>query len=117
MWIGRGKLRAIRGLHGQLPLPFQGCQYTASELPNASRAITSLILCADLRWSHRVGDEEVIFQPLVVGGGDAEGTYRADSFLCSAAVHRGLFSVCASVRLSRSRSAESALNRTAMVAV
>lgn len=28
-----------------------------------------------------------------MGGGDEQGTYRADSFLCAAAVHRGLFSV------------------------
>jgi hypothetical protein len=42
-----------------------------------------------------VGDQEVIYQPLVVGGGDELGTYRADSFICSAAVHRGLFTVSA----------------------
>lgn len=47
-----------------------------------------------------VGDQEVIFQPLVVGGGDESGTYRADSFICSAAVHRGLFTVSFEVCLT-----------------
>ena len=28
-----------------------------------------------------VGDQELIFQPLVVGGGDDFGTYRGDSFM------------------------------------
>lgn len=41
-----------------------------------------------------IGLDEVIYQPLVVGGGDADGTYRADSFICAAAVHHGVFSVC-----------------------
>lgn len=48
-----------------------------------------------------IGDQEVIYQPLVVGGGDAEGTYRADSFICSAAVHRGLFTVGRAFPLSQ----------------
>jgi len=38
-----------------------------------------------------IGNEEVIFKPLVVGGMDEEGTYRADSWICAAAIHRGLF--------------------------
>lgn len=32
-----------------------------------------------------VGNEKIAFKPLLVGGGDAEGTYRADSFVCAAA--------------------------------
>ncbi|GAA99100.1 uncharacterized protein L969DRAFT_49368 [Mixia osmundae IAM 14324] len=38
-----------------------------------------------------VGNEILIYQGLVVGGGDPAGTYRADSFICQAALHRGLF--------------------------
>lgn len=33
-----------------------------------------------------VGNEQVAFVPLVVGGGDAEETYRGDSFICAAAI-------------------------------
>ncbi|KZW02660.1 hypothetical protein EXIGLDRAFT_816420 [Exidia glandulosa HHB12029] len=39
-----------------------------------------------------VGTEEVAFVPLVVGGGDDKGTYRGDSFICSAAIHAGIVS-------------------------
>lgn len=34
-----------------------------------------------------VGNLEVIYEPLVVGGGDNNRTYRGDSFLCAAAIH------------------------------
>jgi len=34
-----------------------------------------------------VGDQEVDFVPLVVGGGDSNRTYRGDSFLCASAIH------------------------------
>lgn len=41
-----------------------------------------------------VGDQEVIYEPLVVGGptpsGSSEFTYRGDSFICSAAIHAGI---------------------------
>lgn len=40
-----------------------------------------------------VGDQEVLYQPLVIGGppeGDSPGYYRADSFVCSAAIHAGV---------------------------
>lgn len=33
-----------------------------------------------------VGDEQIGFVPLVVGGGDANQTYRGDSFICAAAI-------------------------------
>lgn len=39
-----------------------------------------------------VGDRELIYQPLVVGGGDSLSTYRADSWICVAAIQNGLFS-------------------------
>ena len=32
-----------------------------------------------------VGNEKIAFKPLIVGGGDSEGTYRGDSFVCAAA--------------------------------
>lgn len=38
-----------------------------------------------------IGDLEVIFQPLVVGGMDPLSTYRSDSWICAAAIHHGLF--------------------------
>ncbi|TKY86288.1 hypothetical protein EX895_005113 [Sporisorium graminicola] len=50
-----------------------------------------------------VGDQRVNYEPLVVGGGDANGTYRADSFVCAAAIHAGVIrntqGGCGSVRL------------------
>ncbi|KAI0778591.1 hypothetical protein BD413DRAFT_466700 [Trametes elegans] len=39
-----------------------------------------------------VGDQQVDFVPLIVGGGDEEQTYRGDSFICAAAVQAGLIS-------------------------
>jgi hypothetical protein len=33
-----------------------------------------------------VGNQEQKYVPLIVGGGDVNGTYRGDSFVCSAAV-------------------------------
>ncbi|KAK0478298.1 hypothetical protein IW261DRAFT_1551663 [Armillaria novae-zelandiae] len=50
-----------------------------------------------------VGDEQTAYVPLVVGGGDANVTYRGDSFICAAAVQAGLISDskggCASLTL------------------
>lgn len=50
-----------------------------------------------------VGDEQTAYVPLVVGGGDANATYRGDSFICAAAVQAGLISDskggCASLAL------------------
>ncbi|PHH67796.1 hypothetical protein CDD82_1111 [Ophiocordyceps australis] len=37
-----------------------------------------------------VGDEEIIYKPLVVGGGDESATYRGDSYICGAAIHAGV---------------------------
>ncbi|KAI0257665.1 hypothetical protein BJV78DRAFT_1116451 [Lactifluus subvellereus] len=39
-----------------------------------------------------IGDGQVDFVPLIVGGGDANFTYRGDSFLCAAAIQAGLVS-------------------------
>ncbi|KAM6498425.1 hypothetical protein JOM56_006373 [Amanita muscaria] len=50
-----------------------------------------------------VGDQQMAYVPLVVGGGDANHTYRGDSFICSAAVQAGVISSsrggCASLQL------------------
>ncbi|KAI0051653.1 hypothetical protein FA95DRAFT_1484745 [Auriscalpium vulgare] len=46
----------------------------------------------DLLNPRTVGDEQVVFQPLIVGGGDDLSTYRGDSFICAAALQAGLIS-------------------------
>ncbi|KXN83895.1 hypothetical protein AN958_00975 [Leucoagaricus sp. SymC.cos] len=50
-----------------------------------------------------VGDEQIAFVPLLVGGGDANHTYRADSFICAAAIQAGVIprsrGGCGSLRL------------------
>lgn len=38
-----------------------------------------------------VGPQQLIFDSLVVGGFDAQKTYRADSWICVAAMQQGLF--------------------------
>ncbi|WVQ86196.1 hypothetical protein IAT38_008364 [Cryptococcus sp. DSM 104549] len=43
----------------------------------------------NVRW---VGDEKVNGVPLLIGGGDDNHTYRADSWLCAAAIHASLIS-------------------------
>lgn len=37
-----------------------------------------------------VGNEQIAFKPLLVGGGDSEKTYRGDSFVCAAAQQAGI---------------------------
>ncbi|KAF7559055.1 hypothetical protein G7046_g5107 [Stylonectria norvegica] len=44
-----------------------------------------------------VGDQEIVYRPLVVGGSPTPGskgkpTYRGDSFICGAAIHAGVIS-------------------------
>ncbi|KAK8850721.1 hypothetical protein IAR55_004641 [Kwoniella newhampshirensis] len=41
------------------------------------------------RW---IGDEKVDRVPLIVGGGDGQRTYRADSWVCASAIHSSLIS-------------------------
>ncbi|KAK0735551.1 hypothetical protein B0T21DRAFT_368023 [Apiosordaria backusii] len=45
---------------------------------------------------YAVGDQEVIYKPLVVGGppadGDGPAIYRGDSFICGSAIHAGVIS-------------------------
>ncbi|GAA5911959.1 hypothetical protein JCM8208_002867 [Rhodotorula glutinis] len=51
----------------------------------------SQVLDTQLLNQRTVGIESVIYEPLVVGGGDDLGTYRGDSWICAAAIHHGLF--------------------------
>ncbi|RDB28488.1 hypothetical protein Hypma_015676 [Hypsizygus marmoreus] len=50
-----------------------------------------------------IGNDQVVFKPLIVGGGDANKTYRGDSFICAAANQAGLITNskggCASLEL------------------
>ncbi|THV05982.1 hypothetical protein K435DRAFT_773492 [Dendrothele bispora CBS 962.96] len=39
-----------------------------------------------------IGDQQMDLVPLIVGGGDPDGTYRGDTFICAAAVQAGLIS-------------------------
>lgn len=39
---------------------------------------------------YTVGDQEVNYKPLVVGGGSETDSYRGDSFICGAALHAGV---------------------------
>jgi hypothetical protein len=46
---------------------------------------------------YTIGNQTISYQPLIVGGGarpksDTEPTYRADSFVCQAAIHAGIIS-------------------------
>ncbi|KAF7436684.1 hypothetical protein PC9H_003517 [Pleurotus ostreatus] len=61
--------------------------------------------CADviLQNPRTIGNQQMTLVPLIVGGGDDNGTYRGDSFICSAATQAGLISHnkggCASLQL------------------
>ncbi|KAL2163418.1 hypothetical protein VTH06DRAFT_5475 [Thermothelomyces fergusii] len=57
---------------------------------NTSFAFRCPADCAGVRLlnAHHVGNQEVNFRPLVIGGG-AGSPYRGDSFLCGAAIHAG----------------------------
>ncbi|KAK4704548.1 hypothetical protein P7C70_g1654, partial [Phenoliferia sp. Uapishka_3] len=71
------------GLNGTFCTPFSG-----SSLIFRCPAQT---LDVKLLNNRAVGSQEVIYQPLVVGGLDDLMTYRADSWICPAAIQRGLF--------------------------
>ncbi|BGP26022.1 LCCL domain containing protein [Rhodotorula toruloides] len=51
----------------------------------------SQVLSTQLLNYRAVGNDLVIYQPLVVGGMDSQSTYRADSWICAAAIQHGLF--------------------------
>ncbi|KAJ7042383.1 hypothetical protein C8F04DRAFT_1075717 [Mycena alexandri] len=72
------------GLDGQTCGPFND-----SSLDFRCPAQCSGVILANPR---AVGDEKPAFVPLIVGGGDPNGTYRGDSFICAAAIQAGLVS-------------------------
>ncbi|KAG8970418.1 hypothetical protein FRC03_008615 [Tulasnella sp. 419] len=73
------------GLDGQDCAPFVAEQPMEFRCPASCKSV----ILANIR---AVGSEEVVYQPLVVGGGDAEATYRGDSWICASAIHAGVIS-------------------------
>jgi hypothetical protein len=67
------------GLDGELCAPFDNTTYEA-RCPAQCSSVKLLN-------PRIIGNEDIDFQPLIVGGGDASGTYRGDSFICAAAIH------------------------------
>jgi hypothetical protein len=67
------------GLDGQLCKPFN----TTNPLEFRCPARCTSVILANQR---AVGAQEITYVPLVVGGGDAEQTYRGDSWICVAAI-------------------------------
>lgn len=78
------------GLNGNQCRPFANNTFTFRCPANCKRVIVAN--------PHAVGDEEVNYKPLVVGGPtdpkNSVGTsfYRADSFVCGSAIHSGFIS-------------------------
>lgn len=68
------------GLNGNLCSPFNSSDPVQFRCPARCPSVT-------LANNRAVGDLEVIYEPLVVGGGDSDSTYRGDSWICVAAVH------------------------------
>ncbi|KAJ8594851.1 hypothetical protein M405DRAFT_760088 [Rhizopogon salebrosus TDB-379] len=83
------------GLNGTLCAPFSNSSFDFRCPAQCSSVV--------LQNPRLVGNVEVDFVPLIVGGGDNQKTYRADSFICASAVQAGLFSDstggCASINL------------------
>ncbi|KAJ3490555.1 hypothetical protein NLI96_g1343 [Meripilus lineatus] len=83
------------GLDGELCAPFDNSTFDFRCPAQCSSVV--------LQNPRTVGDEQVNFVPLIVGGGDANHTYRGDSFICAAAVQAGLISDskggCASLQI------------------
>ncbi|KAF7339605.1 LCCL domain-containing protein [Mycena sanguinolenta] len=72
------------GLNGENCAPFDN-----ASLDFRCPAQCSGVILANPR---AVGDEHPAFVPLIVGGGDANRTYRGDTFICAAAIQIGLVS-------------------------
>ncbi|KAH8909110.1 hypothetical protein BR93DRAFT_911015 [Coniochaeta sp. PMI_546] len=77
------------GLDGNDCRPFNGSGF-AFKCPSSCSSYSVLNPRA-------VGKQEVIYQPLIVGGppqqdSDANPVYRGDSFICGAAIHAGIIS-------------------------
>ncbi|KAF8647913.1 hypothetical protein AX16_006445 [Volvariella volvacea WC 439] len=70
------------GLNGELCTPFDN-----SSFEFRCPAQCDIVILQNPR---TVGHEQVVFQPLIVGGGDANKTYRGDTFICAAALQAGI---------------------------
>ncbi|PSR99115.1 hypothetical protein BD289DRAFT_56414 [Coniella lustricola] len=74
------------GLNGTYCLPFSDSSFAFRCPANC--------LSEEVQNPRAVGAQEVIYEPLVVGGPTSDGqhdyTYRGDSFICSAAIHAGI---------------------------
>lgn len=83
------------GLNGELCTPFSNYSFSFRCPAQCSSVV--------LQNPRIVGDLEIDFVPLLVGGGDSQRTYRADSFLCASAVQAGFIKDstggCATVNL------------------
>lgn len=66
------------GLNGELCAPFNDTTFSFRCPAQCSSVI--------LQNPRTVGRKRVDFVPLIVGGGDPDGTYRGDSFVCAAAI-------------------------------
>ncbi|KAI3489057.1 hypothetical protein L1887_46815 [Cichorium endivia] len=94
-WLRNGEC----GIDGEACAPF----YTPTA--EAGQPFRCPAQCVDVTLLNprAVGSELVNYQPLVVGGGDANRTYRGDSFICATAIHAGVIrnerGGCGSVRL------------------
>ncbi|KAH7132068.1 hypothetical protein B0J11DRAFT_216237 [Dendryphion nanum] len=73
-----------------------------------------------------IGDEQIIYRPLVVGGGPdpSEGNqpvYRGDSFICGAGIHAGVLTEerggCGVLSLTGEKSSFSAVDRNGILSV
>ncbi|KKA27852.1 hypothetical protein TD95_003236 [Thielaviopsis punctulata] len=71
-----------------------------------------------------VGDQEIVYRPLVIGGpsaDDAQAVYRGDSFICGAALHAGVVSNskggCGVVKLVGQRSSYTSSKRNGIQSV
>lgn len=81
-WIGC--TNAFWGENDECGLDGNAC----APFTNSSFQIRCPAQCStvDLQNPRTIGDEQVNFTPLIVGGGDENFTYRGDSFLCAAAI-------------------------------
>ncbi|KAI0800865.1 hypothetical protein C8Q74DRAFT_1192364 [Fomes fomentarius] len=84
------------GLDGSNCMPFDNSTFDFRCPAQCSKVV--------LQNPRTVGDQQVDFVPLIVGGGDPSRTYRGDTFICAAAVQAGLISDskggCASLQLT-----------------
>ncbi|PWN50120.1 hypothetical protein IE53DRAFT_380015 [Violaceomyces palustris] len=79
-WLRNG----LCGLNGQDCEPFSMNKSMTFRCPSDCQGTTLLN-------PRTVGREQINYVPLVVGGADAQGTFRSDSFICASAIHAGIF--------------------------